>query len=69
MPRRASSCPGATSDIMVVACEYPNCREIATVVIVIERGALAGRRSIRIPLCDAHAEGAQAIAKQHDGVA
>jgi hypothetical protein len=54
---------------MVVACEYQNCREIATVVVVIELGVRAGRRSIRIPLCGAHAEGAQAIAKQHDGVA
>ena len=48
-----------------VACEYPDCREIATTVIVIERG----RGSIRRLLCDTHSAQAQMIAKQHDGIA
>ena len=61
--------PGTTIEVMVVACEYPNCREIATIRIVIELAALAGRSSIGIPLCDAHAEQAQSIARRHDGVA
>jgi hypothetical protein len=54
---------------MTVACDYPNCREIATTVVVIELGRLAGPSWIRRPLCDAHVEQAQAIAKQHDGIA
>ena len=38
-------------------------------VIVIELGRLVGRRSITVPLCDAHVRQAQAIARLYDGIA
>jgi hypothetical protein len=54
---------------MAVACDYPNCREIATMMLVIELGRRPRRSSLRLPLCDRHAEQAQAIAWQHDAIA
>ena len=47
---------------MVVACEYPNCRETATMTVVIELGRRDRRSSLRLPLCDGHAEQSQVIA-------
>jgi hypothetical protein len=55
--------------LMVVVCEYPNCREVATFMVTIELGLLTAHNSYRMPLCDGHAEQAQTIAKQHDGIA
>jgi len=54
---------------MVVACEYPTCRETATFVVVIELGLLAGRSLFQRLLCDMHAEQAPTFAKQLDGIA
>jgi hypothetical protein len=50
---------------MPVVCDYPNCDEIATTIIVIQRE----RGSIRRRLCDIHCAQAQEIARQHDGIA
>ena len=57
-------CPGAAIGGMAIACEYPNCRERAPLVVVIERD----RSSVLVRICDAHAGRAQAIARQHDGI-
>ena len=54
---------------MAVSCEYPNCCEIATMIVVVEIGRLAVHNSFRMPVCDTHAEQAPAIAKQFDGIA
>jgi hypothetical protein len=50
---------------MGVSCEYPDCRETATMVLVIE----VGGRSVEVALCDAHAWRAQEIARRHGGIA
>ena len=50
---------------MIAACQYPNCREGATTMIVVERT----HDSIKRRVCDTHAERAQAIAKLHEGIA
>jgi hypothetical protein len=55
----------ATIGRMDPACEYPNCREVATTVIVIE----FGYGSIDRRVCSGHAAQAKTIAKQHDGIA
>ena len=59
----------ATIGAMSVACEYPNCRAIATTIIVIELGPLSGPSSVERLVCSTHVEQAQAIAKQHDAIA
>jgi hypothetical protein len=46
-------------------CEYPICREIATIIIEIERDYVPMTRRV----CEVHAKQAQAIAKQHDAIA
>jgi hypothetical protein len=50
---------------MIGVCEYPNCREVATATIVIERGDIEIERH----LCDRHTERAQEITKQEGGFA
>jgi hypothetical protein len=46
-------------------CQYPNCREIVTTIVVIEREYAPITRRV----CDAHVGQAQAIAEQHGGIA
>jgi hypothetical protein len=50
---------------MRVTCEHPDCREIATTIIVIE----FSYGSIERRVCSRHAERVKTIAKQHDGIA
>jgi hypothetical protein len=50
---------------MAAPCDYPNCREVATTVVVVE----LGRGSVERIVCSTHVEQAQTIAKQHGGFA
>ena len=54
---------------MVVACEYPDCREIATMAVVVELGRPIGRRPITVPVCSVHVKQAQEIARLYGGIA
>jgi hypothetical protein len=54
---------------MTAACEYPNCRESATTVIVIELGRLAAPRVVECLVCDTHLVRVKEITRQHDGIA
>ena len=54
---------------MAVACEYPNCREIAAMVVVIKLGHRIGRRPVEAPLCSVHVKQAQEIARLYGGIA
>jgi len=52
-------------DVVRVSCEYPNCDEAATQLIVIERDYSPTERRV----CGRHAERAQEIAKQEGALA
>ena len=57
--------PGAAMGDMAGVYEYPNCRDVATSVVVIERD----RSSVLVRVCGVPAGQAQAIARRHDGFA
>ena len=46
-------------------CDYPNCQEAATIIVLIERD----HGSVIRRVCDIHSARAQVIARQQDGVA
>jgi len=50
---------------MTTQCQYPNCRQAAAAIVVIEIGPGALERFV----CTTHRERAQAITKQHQGIA
>jgi hypothetical protein len=49
---------------MTTQCQYPNCRQVAATIVVIERDSV----SIERFLCNSHRVHAQEIAKQHQGI-
>jgi hypothetical protein len=49
---------------MTHPCDYPNCQQAATIIVLIERS----HGSIIRRVCDIHSAQAQVIARQHAGI-
>ena len=53
-----------TAASMTRPCDYPNCQQAATIIVLVERDHGSVIRRVR----DIHSAQAQVIARQHDGI-